>query len=188
MQIRLFLDMMAPVSKTKEEFQVKISTNILGSYIMSFNTFYLEPFKKDNRIYSRIIDKHNEIIVSQKPMYVIRKSCLFLGTNYEATRSLSKQFFGNQHKLPIILTHDFGIPCIFIPIFSARSDLNAWIGLHAIEQAMPFQNGTKVILKNGEELMLSTQYGAFSKQFVNAFMLKKHFLKVRRALIEDSSF
>lgn len=165
---------------------MKHDPHVLGSYIMSFNTYFLEPFQQENFIFSRIIDKHNKVIVSRKPMQIIRKSCLFLGTTYEATRALSKQFFGNQHKLPVILTHDFGVPCIFIPILSPRSHANAWIGLHAIDQAMPSSdNSTKVILKNGEILYLPVQYASFSKQFMNATMLQKHFLRVRRSLLDD---
>lgn len=167
---------------------MKASPNVLGNYIMSFNTYYLEPFKHENRIYSRIIDKHNEIIVARKPLNIIRKSCLFLGTNYEATRALSKRFFGNQHKLPIILTHDFGIPCIFIPTYSPRSDQNSWIGLHAIEQALPHNGGTKIILKNEVVIEVPTTFSSFSKQYINAIMLQKHFTKVRRQILEDTTF
>jgi len=165
---------------------MKIKPNILGSYVMSFNTYYVEPVMHENRLYSRVIDKHNSVTVARKPLQIIRKSCLFLGTTYEATRTLSKQFFGNQHKLPIILTHDFGIPCVFIPTCSPKSDANIWIGLHAVEQALPYKDGTKILLINGEELILSTHYSSFSKQYMNATMLHKHFTKVRRNMLDHS--
>lgn len=165
---------------------MKNHANVLGSYLMSFNTYYVEPFIHENQVFSRVIDKHNEVIVAKKPIQIVRKSCSFLGTTYEATRLLSKEFFGNQHKLPIILTHDFGIPCVFIPTCSPKSDMNAWIGLHAIEQALPFKNGTKVLLKNGEELEISTQFNSFSKQYTNGTMLHKHYSKIRKSMLEGS--
>lgn len=165
---------------------MKMKQHVLGSYLMSFNTYYIEPTRHGHEIYSRVIDKHNEVIVALKPMQIVRKSCLFLGTTYEATRHLSKQFFGNQHKLPIILTHDFGIPCVFIPTCSPKSHANTWIGLHAIEEASPCKDGTKVLLKNDDELIVPATYSSFSKQFLNASMLHKHFTKVRKSLLEQS--
>lgn len=166
---------------------MKKISNVLGSYLMSFNTYYVEPVTHGHRVYSRVIDKHNEVIVAKKPLQIVRKSCTFLGTTYEATRMLSKEFFGNQHKLPIILTHDFGIPCVFIPTCSPKSDTNAWIGLHAIEHAQPYKNFTKVLLKNDDELIVPTQFASFSKQYMNGMMLHKHYSKLRRSVL-DSSF
>ncbi|MEG0450750.1 MAG: competence protein ComK [Lysinibacillus sp.] len=160
----------------------------IGAYLVSFNTYILQPFRQDSKIYTRVVDKHNELIVTRKPMYVIRKSCLSLGTTYETAKNAAKRFFGNQHKLPIVVTHDFGVPCIFLPTFSPNSDLNTWVGLHAITNIQPLESGCLVTLKNGVRIELHVKYASFSKQFVNASMLYKHYLEERKQIIYESPF
>ncbi len=60
---------------------------------------------------------------------------------------LQNVFFGNQHKLPIVVAYDFGFPCIFLPTYSPNSIHNTWIGLHAISNIIQSENGCIVILK-----------------------------------------
>lgn len=95
-----------------------MTTNFVNGYLISFNTYLLQPIQHDSKVFTHVIDKHNELIVTRKPMHVLRKSCLSLGSTYEAAKQSAKRFFGNQHKLPIVVAFDYGYPCIFLPTFS----------------------------------------------------------------------
>lgn len=87
-----------------------MTNKYVNAYLMSFNTYLLQPVKHESKIFTCVIDKHNELIVTRKPMHVIRKSCIALGTTYEVARNSARRFFGNQHKLPIVVAYDFYSP------------------------------------------------------------------------------
>lgn len=69
-----------------------MSSNYVNGYLMSFNTYLLEPIQHESKIFTRVIDKHNELIVTRKPLHVLRKSCISLGTTYEAAKHSAKRF------------------------------------------------------------------------------------------------
>lgn len=165
-----------------------MSTNYINVYLMSFNTYLLQPVKHESKIFTRVIDKHNELIVTRKPMHVLRKSCISLGTTYEAAKQSAKRFFGNQHKLPIVVAYDFGYPCIFLPTYSPNSVQNMWIGLHAISNITPSEIGCVVTLKNDKRIELPIKYASISKQFVNASMLYKHYMDERKQLTYNTPY
>lgn len=162
--------------------------NYVNGYLMSFNTYLLEPIQYNSKIFTRVIDKHNELIVTRKPLHVLRKSCISLGTTYEAAKHSAKRFFGNQHKLPIVVTFDYGYPCIFLPTYSPNSIHNIWIGLHAISNIVPSKMGCIVTLKNDQQIELPVQYASISKQFVNASMLYKHYMNERKQISQDTPY
>lgn len=165
-----------------------MTNKYVNAYLMSFNTYLLQPVKHESKIFTCVIDKHNELIVTRKPMHVIRKSCLSLGTTYEAARNSARRFFGNHHKLPIVVAYDFGLPCIFLPTYSPNSEQNVWIGLHAIKNITPIQSGSLLTLINGVRLELPVKYASISKQFMNASMLYKHYVEEREKLTHHSPF
>ncbi|CAM5554719.1 hypothetical protein LSPH24S_05661 [Lysinibacillus sphaericus] len=47
-----------------------MSTNYVNGYLMSFNTYLLQPIQHESKIFTRVIDKHNELIVTRKPLHV----------------------------------------------------------------------------------------------------------------------
>lgn len=148
--------------------------NVVDSYHISFNTYLIEPIVHGDVIYSRVYDKSGIVTVSRKPIYIIRKSCILMGTNYRMARLLSKRFFGNEkHKVPIIISHDYGMPCVFFPLLSPTSPNNVWVGLHAIINIRRLKDSTEVTLKDGRELVLNLNYSSFCTQYVSASMLQK---------------
>lgn len=165
------------------------NVNVVDAYHISFNTYLIEPIKHGDKLFSHIYDKNGEVIVERKPIYIVRKSCHDLGTNYNATRIVAKRFFGNEkHKLPIIIFHDFGIPCVFFPLLSPTSSNNIWIGLHAITNIRRHHDCTQITLKNGKEILLQLNFPSFCSQYVNATMLQKYATKQRSIIQNELSF
>ena len=165
-----------------------MAPNYVNGYLMSFNTYLLQPIQHESKIFTHVIDKHNELIVTRKPLHVLRKSCISMGTTYEAAKYSAKRFFGNQHKLPIVVAYDYGFPCIFLPTYSPQSIHNIWIGLHAISNISPSNEGCMITLKNDMEIELPIKYNSISKQFVNASMLYKHYMEERKQLRHDAPY
>ncbi|GGG13406.1 hypothetical protein GCM10007425_04640 [Lysinibacillus alkalisoli] len=158
------------------------------TYLISFNTLMLLPETTGHRTRTKIIDRQQNIIINRKPMYVIRKTCLTLGLSYEMTRKNAKNFFGNQHKLPIVVSHDYGVPCVFFPTFSPTAEGNVWIGLHAVKRIDPTEVNCTVTLINNEVVPLEASFVTVLKQFANANLLYRHFKRERAAILHDSVF
>lgn len=157
-------------------------------YILSFSTYALIPHKKGHRLCTKVIDKRGTVILQRKPMYFVQSSCRALGTRYEAARAIAKAFFVNQHKVPIAIAQDFGVPCIFFPIFSPSSDQNYWLALHAIVHIEPHPDGCIITLKNEEQLVIPLRHTAFAKQYANATLLYKFYKTRRQEIILDAPF
>lgn len=158
----------------------------VDSYILSKNTYLVESIKHEDKLFSRVYDKTGEIIVRRKPLKLIRDTCKMMGGNYNSARSYSKSFFGNEkHKLPIIVSHNYGIPCVFFPLYSPTSPNNVWVGLHAIINIRKKNNTTVITLKDDREITLFVNYSSFCSQYVCATMLHKHFLNQRLILEQE---
>ncbi|KGR90535.1 hypothetical protein CD30_10705 [Ureibacillus massiliensis 4400831 = CIP 108448 = CCUG 49529] len=151
------------------------SETIVDSYHLSFNSYLIKPIKKGEKLYSCVYDKSGEVIVSRKPLYIIRKSCILMGTSYTAAREVSKSFFGKEkHKLPIIIAYDYGIPLVFFPILSPASPNNVWVALHSIVNIQKADDCTLITLKDDREIKLQVHYTSFCTQYVCATMLQKY--------------
>lgn len=161
---------------------------IVDSYILSKNTYLVEPIKHEDKLYSKVYEKTGEFIVRKKPLKLIRDTCKMMGGTYNSARAYSKSFFGNEkHKLPIIVTHNYGIPCVFFPLYSPTSPSNVWVSLNAIINIRKMDNCTVITLKNEKEITLFVSYNSFCSQYVCATMLYKHFLS-QRLIIEQEHF
>nr|WP_106783781.1 competence protein ComK [Lysinibacillus timonensis] len=159
---------------------------ILQSYHLSFNSYLVEPMMHEGKLYSRVYDKSGEVIVSKKPIQIIRKSCLLMGTSYKAAREVSKKFFGpEKHKLPIVITYDFGNALVFFPILSPSSPNNVWVGLHSIINIRKSNDQTIITLKDNRELTVQINCSSFSMQYVCATMLQKHATSQRLIIQKD---
>ncbi|MDI7742899.1 competence protein ComK [Lysinibacillus fusiformis] len=148
---------------------------VIDAYYISFNTFLIEPVEHEGKLYSHVYDKSGEYIVERKPFYIVRHSCNVLGSNYNNAKKIAQCFLGSEkHKLPIVVTQDFGIPNVFFPLHSPNSPSNIWVGLHAITNIRRLKEYTEITLKNGIELVVPLNYASFCSQYVSATMLQKH--------------
>lgn len=147
----------------------------------------IESVTHENKLVSRIYDKTGEFIIEQPPIRLIRKSCHLMGSSYKGSRELSKRFFGNRRqKLPILISQDFGIPCIFFPIFSPTSDNNIWVSLNSIINIKKDSNNCTIItLKDHREIKLNVSHTSFSLQYVDSSMYQKYLIRQRTLFHKD---
>ncbi|WP_108306286.1 competence protein ComK [Metalysinibacillus jejuensis] len=159
-----------------------------SNYLISFDTLLITPTLVEGKLASQIIDKNLECVVLRKPLYLIRKSCLTLGLSYEMARKNAKNFFSNQHKLPIVISHQYGMPCIFFPTLSPSSPHNSWVGLHAVKRIDPSPEGCALTLTTNQQLTLDISYTTMLKQYANATLLYRHFKKEQQVLVHEAFF
>jgi len=148
------------------------------SFLVTFETAVLEPKIINNRVFTQVTNFSGDSFhVGKKPYDVVRHSCAFYGTPFTNSVQLSKDIIGNFLKLPIVIAHDYGYPCIFIPMLSPKSDLNFWFSLNAIESYTSTEKGCMITLPNGNSVQVPVSVNTVSRQVAYANMLNNHFLK-----------
>ncbi|MFB5088682.1 competence protein ComK [Psychrobacillus sp. PGGUH221] len=148
------------------------------SFLVSFETAVLQPVRINNKVYTKVTNISGEtMLVGKKPYDIVRQSCAYYGSSFQQAKNLSRETLGNYLKLPIIIAHDYGNPCILIPLLSPKSDLNVWFSLKAIDGFHASKGVCKVLLTNGQTITVETSANTLSKQFGFANLLNTHFLK-----------
>ncbi len=132
----------------------------IGSYIVSFDTFLLQPVVKGNKISTHVIERNGELNVPRKPIHIVRKSCDYYGGSLQNSTNTAKLAIGKRHKTPIIIAHDFGVPYIFLPTMSPNSEQNVWVSYSAIDNIEPDDMGC--ILYFGKWSFLQGQYFGYN--------------------------
>ncbi|MFS0575570.1 competence protein ComK [Sporosarcina sp. 179-K 3D1 HS] len=157
-----------------------------ANYVVSFDTFMLQPINDGKKVTTRIIERHRETIIPRKPIHVVRKSCDYYGGSLQGSTNTAKLKLGKHHKTPIIIAHDYGRPYIFLPTLSPQADQNVWISYHAIDYFESDESGTKVHLENGKSVKVDISASTLYRQYTFAGFLEKDFLKRQKQLSRSS--
>lgn len=153
-------------------------------FLISFDTAVLQPIVVNNKVFTKVINFSGETkVIGKKPFDIVRYSCNYYGSSFQQATKISKETIGNYLKLPILIAHDFGNPCILIPILSPKSDLNIWFSLGAITSFSPTDSGCLIELPNGQRMHVPSSSNTISRQVGFANMLNMHFLKRMSHLI-----
>lgn len=157
------------------------------SFLVSFDTAVLQPIVINNKVFTKAISYSGETkVIGKKPYDIVRHSCSYYGSSFQHSTKLSKEAIGNYLKLPILIAHDFGSPCILIPILSPKSDLNTWFSLGAIESFYPSEGGCTIVLANEQKIQVPSSPTTISRQVGFANILNMHFLKRMSHLVNNS--
>ena len=156
--------------------------NPKSTYIVSFNTFVLQPVLKEDRMTTGVIERDRLVTVPRKPVHIIRKSCLYYGKSFQTATNSSKLILNKSHKVPIVVAHDFGTPLIFIPTMSATSEHNVWISLHAIENLKGDNMGCTIYFGNDYSIKVNVSEATINRQYTLGSLLQKNFQKKQRQL------
>ncbi|NYF23886.1 competence protein ComK [Sporosarcina sp. JAI121] len=158
------------------------------NYIVSFDTFMLQPVIKDNQVSTQVIERNGVVHVPRKPLHIVKKSCEYYAGSFQNSTNNAKLVIGKRHKLPIIVAHDFGVPYIFLPTMSPSADQNTWISHNAIENIEEHDLGSVILLENGQSFVLNVSATTMHRQHSFATILEKIFLKKQRQLNRLSPF
>ena len=134
------------------------------SFLVSFETAALQPVQINNKVYTKVTNVSGDsMMIGKKPYDIVRQSCSYYGSSFQQAKNLSKEALGNYLKLPIVVAHDYGNPCILIPILSPKSDLNVWFSLKAIEGFHASEDGCIVQLTNGQTITVNSSTTTISQ-------------------------
>jgi len=154
-----------------------------SNYTVSFNTIALVPIWIENKLYTRVIENHTEFLVKMRPSAIIKKSLAFYGNSYKQATFFSRQSLGRLHKLPLMISHDFGVPLIMMPTLSAESEGSIWISFSSIDlYSINSHNQCVVHFTNSQALPVNVSHSTMCRQFVLSQFLSKHFQKTREKI------
>lgn len=154
-----------------------------ANYIVTFDTFLLQPIRVKDAVATHVIERSAEFTVPRKPIHIVRKSCLYYGGSLQNSTNTARLTLRNRHKLPIVLTHGFGRPYIFLPTLSPSSEQNLWIAYHAIDNYEADGLGSVVHFENGRTVSLNISALTLQRQHSFAAILEKDFLKKQQLLL-----
>jgi competence protein ComK len=154
-----------------------------SNYVVSFNTIALVPIWIENNLYTRVIENHTEFLVKMKPGAIIKKSLIFYGNSFKRATFFSRESIGPLHKLPLMISHDFGVPLIMMPTLSAESDANIWMSHSAIDRfSLDAHNGCLVHFTNTQVIPVHVSHTTMCRQFAHSQFLMNHFQKTREKI------
>nr|WP_192598723.1 competence protein ComK [Sporosarcina limicola] len=160
----------------------------ISNYIVSFDTFMLQPIYQDNKISTRVIERNGEIYIPRKPIHIIKKSCEYYGGSLQNSTNSARLTLRKRHKTPIIIANDFGKPCIFLPTISPNSEQNVWFLYHAIDNIESNPLGCTVYMENNRSFKVNISATTMYRQYAFCSILEKDFLKKQKQLSRPSSF
>ncbi|WP_318617924.1 competence protein ComK [Sporosarcina sp. YIM B06819] len=162
----------------------KLSAN----YIVSFDTFMLQPIEVGNTISTHVIERNGELNVPRKPIHIVKKSCDYYGGSLQTSINTARLALRNRHKTPIIVAHDFGTPYIFLPTMSPASEQNAWISYRAIDDIEPDKMSSIIYFENNRSVKINISGATMHRQLAFCKLLEKKFLNKQRLLNSPSFF
>lgn len=162
---------------------------LITNYVISFDTFMLQPVNVDNKIVAtRVIERNCELTIPKKPIHIVKKSCDYYGGSLQTSINIAKIALGKHHKTPIIVAHDFGTPYIFLPTMSPTAEENIWISYHAIDFIERDNVGSIVHLENNLSFKVNISASTMYRQYAFGNLLEKNFYKKQKHLNRPSSF
>jgi competence protein ComK len=159
-----------------------------SSYIVSFDTFILQPVIDGTKISTHVIERNGDLSIPRKPIHIVRKSCDYYGGSLQNSTNSAKLAIGKRHKTPIIVAHDFGVPYIFLPTMSPISDQNVWVSYSAIDNIEPDNMDCILSLENNRSIKVNVSATTMNRQYSAATLLQKKFLVKQRQLNRLSTF
>ena len=140
---------------------------MLKNYEINNETLAIIPIS--NKI-SKVIEEEEEFLISKKTFEIIDESCKFFGSSYKGRYEGTKYLTGLSYKAPIIVEETQDI--IFFPTTSPRMETCYWICLNKISKYQREGHNSKVIFKNGMELILDMSYSSLENQIMRSTLLE----------------
>lgn len=112
---------------------------------------------------ARMLEEKDEIFIEHSPSKIVDYACKFFGSSLKGRQEGTADVCGVTHKAPIAVNPSTGM--YFFPTASPSNPACSWIAhshIDHIHSAMP--NSTRVIFKNGVEIVLPVSHGSILNQ------------------------
>jgi len=66
---------------------------LIANYVISFDTFMLQPVIEGEVISTRVIERNCELSIPKKPLHIVRKSCDYYGSSLQNSVNIYNYFY-----------------------------------------------------------------------------------------------
>jgi competence protein ComK len=139
----------------------------MESYEINSDTLAIIP-KNENE--SIVYESDNKYVVKESVDKIMEDSCLYFGSNFEGRKASSARILNLTHKLPILVEESNSI--IFFPTASPRLASCSWISLNNIDHYEKHNEGSKLVFKDGQIVVLPISYGMLDNQVLRSSRLQ----------------
>lgn len=140
---------------------------LLDCYEVNQNTLAIIPI---NSKLSKVLEIDNSFLVNKKTTEIIDDSCKYFGSSYIGRHEGTKNLIGINYKSPIVIEETSSM--VYFPTSSPRFDECVWIALNNMKNYVKYENNSKILFKNGEEIILNISFGSLQNQILRATMLE----------------
>jgi|SRR5574344_301770 competence protein ComK len=136
----------------------------MNNYIINNDTLLI--IGKDT--YCIIYESNKKLISNKLSTDIIKESCMYYGSSFKGRVEGTKNLIGVSYKCPIIVSDNI----IMFPTASNRDNSCSWINYNNVDNYYVTNNlWTKIIFKNGIEILLDLSIGIFDKQYLRSSRL-----------------
>lgn len=140
---------------------------MLDNYEINVNNLAIIPIDSKK---SKVIELENDFLVKRKTTEIIDYSCKYFGSSYLGRQEGTKNLIGFNYKSPIVIEETREI--IFFPTSSPRYPNCFWISLNNINNYKKYNNISKIIFNNNNEIIIDISYESLQNQILRATMLE----------------
>ncbi len=147
----------------------------MDNYEINRKTVVIIPLSNNK---SKVVEEDREYIVLRKSTEIVDHSCRYFGSSFLGRHEGTKNLIGVSYKTPILIEETNNI--IFFPTSSSRADDCYWISLEQINDYNDYEGNSKIIFKNGYELILNISIGSLENQILRSTRLESVIRKRRK--------
>jgi len=119
---------------------------------------------------TKILEKDEEYTINNDAYNIMDESCQYYGSSYKGRLKAAKNILECSYKLPILVEESSCL--IFFPIKSSLLDDCCWINLNSIQKVEKHEKGSKIIFKNGKELITNISKLSIDNQIYRSIKLE----------------
>ncbi|HLO12976.1 MAG TPA: competence protein ComK [Pseudoneobacillus sp.] len=146
----------------------------IEEYIINPCTMFIEPETYGSKIYSRIYELEDELLVPFKPLEIVKSSCKFYGANYKGRIEGSHHLIGKMHKAPISIDPTL----FFFPTTSPSRQDCIWVNTQLVANHHRYHSSiTKVTFLNKKTYDILVSARTFKNQLLRSSLLKMRLME-----------
>lgn len=151
--------------------------SLLNDYRINQETVLLTgEYDENGKLCTRVIEGKNTFLVNMKPIEVINKTMVDLGSNFHAGRKSTREILGDINMCPIKINCHLGI--WLFPTKSYNDDFCIWFSLKHVLKTKPVGiRKTEVYLSHNHTFIVNMKQSAFNDRKQKAKDLRDEMLK-----------
>jgi competence protein ComK len=148
----------------------------IEEYQINSWTMFLEPVDYGGKKFSRIVEFEDEYLSPNRPLDIIKRSCIYFGADYESRKRGTRHLIGYNRKIPIAIEPTNHI--FFFPTLSPASPECIWISHEHVENYLRVgPQETQIIFRNKQSHIFPVPYGTIEGQMLRTALLKTKLLQ-----------